>query len=184
MSMHETHDDTKPYGLLAEFDHPDALVHATKQAVAAGYTKLDGYSPYAVGEVADALGYKKSEMGPVMFIGGLIGACSGFFMEVFLMAIDYPINIGGRPYVSWPMFIPVCFEMMVLTAALSGVFGLIALCGLPQPYHPLFNVPQFDRATSDRFFLCIESIDPKFDIHQTKEFLGTLQPLSIAEVPQ
>lgn len=182
MNTHE--EDLKPWGLLAEFDDGDKLAAAVRKAKAEGYNKLDGYSPIPVGEVADALGYHKSEMGSVMFIGGLIGACAGYFMQCYLMAYDYPLNIGGRPYVSWPMFIPVTFEMMILTASLSGVFGLIALCGLPQPYHPLFNVPQFDRASSDRFFMSIEASDPKFDLHATKDFLTTLSPLSVAEVPQ
>jgi hypothetical protein len=184
MSTHD-HDETpKPYGVLAEFDHADKLVEAVKKAKEAGFSKMDGFSPIPVSEVADELGYKKSEMGPVMFIGGLIGAFSGFGMEYYLSAVDYPLNIGGRPYFSWPMFIPVTFEMMVLTAALSGVFGLMALCGLPQPYHPLFNVPAFDRASVDRFFLCIEATDPKFELHAVKDFMHSLQPLSVAEVPQ
>lgn len=184
MSTHDHDDAPKTYGVLAEFDHADKLVDAVKKAKAAGYSKMDGFSPIPVSEVADELGYKKSEIGPVMFIGGLVGAFCGFGMEYFLNGVDYPLNVAGRPYFSWPMFIPVGYELMILTAALSGVFGLFALCGLPQPYHPLFNVPQFDRCSSDRFFLCIEAKDPKFELHAVKDFMQSLQPLSVAEVPE
>jgi hypothetical protein len=180
------HAETGPvvYGVLAEFDNADALINAAGQAHQAGYTRMDAYSPYPVGEVADAMGYKKSEMGPVMFIGGLLGATGGFLMQYWTGAEGFPINVGGRPFNSWPMFIPITFELMVLTAALSGLFGLMASCGLPQLYHPLFNVPGFDRASCDRFFLCIEAIDPKFEVATVRDFMAGLQPLSVAEVPE
>jgi len=180
------HADNAPavYGVLAEFDHPDKLVEAATKANEAGYTRMDAYSPYPVGEAADAMGFKKSEMGPVMFIGGLLGATGGFLMQYWTGGIGFPVNVGGRPFMSWPMFIPITFELMVLTAALSGLFGLMASCGLPQLYHPLFNVPAFSRASCDRFFLCIEAIDPKFELAATTDFLAGLQPLSVAEVPE
>ncbi len=181
-----THEPGGPavYGVLAEFDKPDKLVDAATKAREAGYTRMDAFSPYPIGEVADAMGYKKSEMGPVMFIGGLLGATGGFLMQYWAGGIGYPLNIGGKPFMSWPMFIPITFELMVLTAALSGLFGLIASCGLPQLYHPLFNVPAFSRASADRFFLCIEAVDPKFELPATRDFLASLQPLSVAEVPE
>jgi hypothetical protein len=172
------------FGLLAEFDNPDGMVNAARQANAAGYTHMDCYSPYPVGDAADAMGFKKSEMGPVMFIGGLMGATAGFLMQYLLNAYDYPYNVGGRPYMSWPSFVPVTFEAMVLTAALSGLFGLIAICGLPMLYHPLFNVPVFARASGDRFFICIEASDPKYELEATRAFLAAQQPLSVAEVPE
>jgi len=179
------HDETpKTFGLLAEFETADELIHATQKAAEAGYTDMDGYSPYPVGEVADALGFPRSEIGAIMFIGGLCGATFGFLMQYYLNGIDYPLNISGKPYFSWPQFAPITWELLVLTASLSGVIGLFALCGLPQPYHPLFNVPQFARATRDRFFLCIEATDPKFDPTQTKNFLQSLKPASVAEVPE
>ena len=182
--MTEHHDDGPSiHGVLAEFENPDDLIAATKAAKAAGYDRMDAYSPFGVGEVADVIGFPKSEMGPVMFIGGLIGACSGFLMQVWTQGVDYPLNIGGRPYFSWPSFIPITFEMLVLTASLSGLFGLMVICGLPQLYHPLFNVPAFARASRDRFFLCIEADDPKFDVGKVREFLEGLKPLSVAEVP-
>ena len=179
-------DDAMPalHGLMAEFDTADGLIHATQKAAAEGYTVMDGYSPYPVGEVADALGFPRSEIGAIMFIGGLTGATFGFLMQYYLNGIDYPLNIGGKPFFSWPQFAPITWELLVLTASLSGVIGLFALCGLPQPYHPVFNVPQFARATRDRFFLVIESADPKFDVATTHSFLTTLDPLSIAEVPE
>ncbi len=172
------------YGLLAEFDTPEKMVAATWKAKEAGYTLMDCYSPYPVGEAADALSFRKSEMGPVMFMGGLIGATSGFLMQYYLGAYNYPINVGGRPFMSWPSFVPITFELMVLTASLCGVFGLIAICGLPMLYHPVFNVPNFARASGDRFFLCIEASDPKFDLAGTREFLNGLEPLEVAEVPE
>jgi hypothetical protein len=179
------------YGLLAEFDNPDALVAAIKRAKEAGYEKLDGYTPYGVAEVADALGFKHSEMGTVMLSGGLVGATSAFLMQYWTNGIDYAVNIGGRANVhdwieylkGWPSFIPVTFEGGILTCALSGLFGLLAICGLPRPHHPLFNVPVFSRVTRDRFILTVEATDPKFDLAATKEFLMGLQPLSVAEVP-
>jgi len=172
------------YGYLAEFDHPDKMVEAAKKATEAGYTKMDCFSPYPVGEAADAMNFPKSEMGPVMFIGGITGATAGFFMQYLLGAYEYPLNIGGRPFLSWPSFVPITFEMLVLTASLCGLFGLIAICGLPMLYHPLFNVPVFARASNDRFFLCIEAIDPNFNTGVTRDFLYSLQPLSVAEVPE
>jgi len=172
------------YGVLAEFTNADALVDATRQARLAGYSRMDGYSPYAVGEVADELGFPRSEIGAVMFIGGLCGATFGLLMQTWVSVYDYPISIGGKPFWSWPQFVPVSWALLVLTASMSGLFGLLALCGLPQPYHPLFNVPQFARATRDRFFLCIEAVDPQFEVGKVTTFLNTLNPESVAEVPE
>jgi len=169
------------YGLLAEFPTADQLVTATRAARDAGYTRMDTHTPYPVGETADALGFPKSEMGAVMFIGGLVGATGGFLMQYWDNAYGYSLNIGGRPFFSWPSFIPITFEMMVLTASLSGLFGLIALCGLPRPNHPLFNNKIFDRATRDRFFLSVEATDPKFELAATKAFLQGLNPSSPVE---
>jgi hypothetical protein len=174
----------KLYGLLAEFETSEQMVEAARRAKEKGYTCLDCYSPYPVGEAADALGFPKSEMGTVMFLGGLTGAVSGFLMQYWANAYGYSLNIGSRPYFSWPSFVPVTFEMMVLTAALTGLFGLIAICGLPCYYHPLFHSERFARATRDRFFLCIEASDPRFDPVATREFLQSLQPLSVEEVPE
>jgi hypothetical protein len=179
---HEAEDEPKAYGFLAEFADSDTLVAATLKTRAAGYTHLDTHTPYPVGETADAIGFPKSEMGVVMFIGGLTGACGGFLMQYWDNAYGYSLNIGGRPYLSWPSFIPITFEMMILTASLSGLFGLMALCGLPRLHHPLFNSKAFDRASRDRFFLSIEADDPKYNSDATRAFLATLAPLSIEEV--
>lgn len=178
---HHGEEGPRLYGLLAEFPTADALVAATHRARAEGYTLMDTHTPYPVGETADALGFPKSEMGVVMFIGGLTGAISGFLMQYWDNAYGYSLNIGGRPYLSWPSFIPITFEMMVLTASLSGLFGLMALCGLPRLNHPLFNSKAFDRATRDRFFLSVEATDPKFDLPLTKAFLAGLSPSAPVE---
>ena len=187
MTTH-THDAVDPqhglYGVMAEYDSADALIAATRKAKADGWVRMDGYSPYPIPEVADALGFPRSEIGAIMFIGGLCGATLGFLMMTWVAVVDYPINIGGKPFWSWPQFIPITWELLVLTASLSGVFGLFALCGLPQPYHPVFNVPAFARATRDRFFLCLEAADPRFDPALAKELLAATGALSVAEVPE
>lgn len=181
---HDTHAAPALHGVMAEFGTADELIAATRAARHAGYTRMDGFSPYPVGEVADELGFPRSEIGAVMFIGGLCGMTFGFLLQYYLNGIDYPLNVGGKPFFSWPMFIPITWELLVLTASLTGVIGLFALCGLPQPYHPVFNVPQFARASRDRFFLLIEAVDPKFDPATASAFLTTQNPLSVAEVPE
>ena len=170
------------WGVLAEFETADQMSHATAAATKAGYTHVDAYSPYPVGEAADALNFPKSEMGPIMFIGGLTGACAGFIMQYWANTWGYSLNIGGRPYFSWPSFVPITFEMMVLTTALSGMFGLMALCGLPRYNHPLFNSAKFDRASRDRFFVCVEASDPQFDAAKARELFNGLHALSVEEV--
>lgn len=179
---HDDPDAPKLYGIIASFATADELIAATKKTTAEGYTYADTHTPYPVGETADALVFPKSEMGTVMFIGGLVGACSGFFMQYWDNAYGYSLNIGGRPYLSWPSFIPITFEMMVLTAALSGLFGLMAICGLPRLNHPLFNSKTFDRFSKDRFILSIEADDPKFDRERTMAFLQTLNAETVEEV--
>lgn len=178
------------YGLIAEYDRADPLIAAIKKVREEGYTKIDGYSPYAVAGIADALGFVRTEMATIMLIGGLVGSTSAFLMQWWTNAIDYPVNVGGRATMeavaflnSWPSFIPITFEGGILTCALSGVFGLIAVCGLPRPHHPLFNADVFARCSRDRFFLAVESTDPKFDLAATKALLASLSPLSVTEVP-
>ena len=183
---HDPHASATPalHGLMAEYDTADALIAATRRARETGYSHMDGYSPYPVGEVADELGFPRSEIGAIMFVGGLCGATFGFLVQYYLNGIDYPLNVAGKPFFSWPMFAVITWELLVLTASVSGVLGLFALSGLPQPYHPVFNVPQFERATRDRFFLVIEATDPQFDRAATQAFLATTSPLSIEEVPE
>ncbi|AXA35137.1 MAG: membrane protein [Candidatus Sumerlaea sp.] len=172
------------YGLMAEFETAEALAIATEKAYAAGYRKMDAYTPYPVEEVIHALGLKRNEVPFIVFLGGLIGCLVGFGMCYYFQVIDYPLVAGGKPLNSWPMYIPITFEVTVLFAALSAVFGMLALNGFPQPYHPVFNNPRFERASQDRFFLCIESADPLFDPQRTREFLQTLNPVEVAEVAQ
>jgi hypothetical protein len=170
------------HGLMAEFDNPTALVHAAEQARLAGYRQMDAYSPIPIEELNEALGFNRTRLPKLVFIGGLLGGLGGYGLEYWSQAIAYPMNIGGRPFHSWPHFIPVTFETTVLGAALTCFIGMWALNKLPQPYHPVFNVPEFARASLDRFFLCIESTDPKFDRQETERFLASLRPVGVSEV--
>src|SRR5438270_1932563 len=150
------------YGVMAEFDSTTDLVAAANRTREAGYKRIDAYSPFPVEGLAEAIGFHHDEVPLVVLIGALIGGLSGYLMQYWISAVSYPINVGGKPYHSWPAFIPVTFECAVLGACLAAVFGMLALNGLPQPYHPVFNSPNFVRASRDRFFLCIESQDPRF----------------------
>ncbi|HEX3727163.1 MAG TPA: DUF3341 domain-containing protein [Pirellulales bacterium] len=173
------------HGLMAQFATAPEILEATRRAWQAGYREMDAYTPYSVDGLAVALGMKTSRIPSVVFCGGLVGAGAGFFMQFYSMGIDYPLNAGGRPYNSWPIFIPITFELLVLVAALSAFVGLLYLNGLPRPHHPVFNVPDFVRASQDRFFLCIEAVDPKFDRDATAQFLLGLSPEgSVIEVPR
>jgi len=176
---------TRPpvYGLLAEFDNPTDLLRAVRGARHDGYRNMDAYTPYPVEDLAEALGFHHTRVPMVIFVGGLLGCVGGYLMQYYCAAVSYPVNVGGRPLNSWPSFIPVTFEMTVLLAALAGVFGLLALCGLPRPHHPLFNVPRFALASRDRFFLCIEAIDPRFDREATRHYLAGLHAREVTEVP-
>jgi hypothetical protein len=171
------------YGLMAEFDKPNALVHATEKAYEQGYRKLDAYTPFPIEELAEAIHFHKTGVPPLVLAGGLTGAATGFLLQV-AGNFDYALNVGGRPLVSWPAFIPITFEANILLAAFAAVFGIIILNGLPRPYHPVFNAPNFERATDDRFFLCIEADDPKFDRSATRKFLEGLGPQRVSEVEQ
>jgi Protein of unknown function (DUF3341) len=174
---------TRIYGIMAEFDSASDLVAAARKTHEAGYRKIDAYSPFPVEELAEAIGFQKNRVPLVTLIGAMIGGLSGYLMQYWIAAVDYPVNVGGRPYHSWPSFIVVTFEMTILFGGISAVLGMLALNGLPMPYHPVFNVPRFVMATKDRFFLIVFSTDPKYSPTGTRQFLESLGPRSISEVP-
>ncbi|HEX4132707.1 MAG TPA: DUF3341 domain-containing protein [Pirellulales bacterium] len=173
------------HGLMIACDTPQAILLATREAWRAGYRQMDAYTPYPVRGLAVALGMKHSCIPAVVLVGGIVGASVGFFMQYYSMAVDYPFNVGGRPHNSWPVFVPIAFELLVLVASFSAVFGMMFVCGLPRPHHPVFNIPDFVRASQDRFFLCIEATDPQFELHETTVFLAALVPgTTVIEVPE
>ena len=181
-TMHEHGKEPALYGLMAEFEEAGALVKAARHAHEAGYRHLDAYSPVPIEEIYEAIDLHQNEVPLTALIGGITGCLTGFFLQYWVSVIAYPINVGGRPFNSWPAFIPVTFELTILFAALTTALGMLALNGLPQPYHPVFNVPGFERATTDRFFLCIESKDAKFDREGTRAFLESLRPREVTDV--
>jgi hypothetical protein len=175
--------DPKVFGLMAEFDNVNDAVIAARRTYAAGYRKLDAYSPFPVEELSEAIGFHKNGVALVCLVGGLLGCTAAYVLQWWINTISYPINIGGRPLHSWPSFVIVTFEMTILFSGLSAVFGMLALNGLPMPYHPVFNVPRFELASRDRFFLVIFSSDRNYDPIGTREFLEGLNAISVAEVP-
>ena len=172
------------HGLIAEFETHEGLLTAAAAARDKGFKRMDGYSPFPVEGLPEALGRKKTLVPLVVLLGGICGGLGGYFMEWYANVVSYPINIGGRPLNSWPSFIPITFELTVLGAALSAFFGSMAMNKLPQPYHPVFHAPHFERASIDRFFLCIEASDPLFDPAGTRNFLDDLKPVSVSEVKE
>jgi hypothetical protein len=186
MEVRETVEDIEAalptYGLMAEFTDPEDLLEATRRTVEAGYRRIDAYSPFPVEGLAEALHMRNTRLPLIILGGGIFGAVIGYAMQYYAMVIDYPINVGGRPLHSWPNFIPVTFELAILFAAFAAVLGMFALNGLPMPYHPVFNVPNFELASRSHFFLIIEGTDPKYDSEETRRFLERLGPVSVYEV--
>ena len=171
------------YGLLAEFNTPSELVHATEMAHRAGYRRMECYTPYPVEEAAEAIGFHRNYVPLVTLVGGLMGCTAMFLMETWINVWAYPLNIAGRPLYSWPAFVVPAYEWTILFAGLTAAFGMLAMNGLPAPYHPLFNAPNFRTgATSDKFFLCLEARDPKFSLAESRAFLDSMGPVSIVEV--
>jgi hypothetical protein len=170
------------YGLMAEFDDPNALVAAAHLARLEGYRRMDAYSPFPIEELHEALALPHTRLPLIVLIGGLVGCIGGYSLQYWAAAVAYPLNVGGKPLHSWPAFIPITFECTILVAAASAVLGMLALNGLPMPYHPVFNVPRFALASRNRFFLCIESRDPKFDLDHTRYFLESLNPREVSTV--
>jgi Alternative complex III, ActD subunit len=171
------------YGVVAEFSSLDKLIEAVTAVREAGYTRFEAYTPVPSEELNDAIGYRGSSLPLLIFLGGLFGAIAGYGLQYYCAVIEYPLNVGGRPFHSWPAFIPVTFECTILGAALTAIFGMLALNGLPAPYHPLFHVPRFSRASRDLFFLCLQSRDPKFDRATAADFLANLGSSDVQEVP-
>ena len=175
-------EEPKLHGLMAEFSNHEELLTAARCSYAEGYRRMDAYSPFPIPELPSALGRRGTAIPLLVLIGGTIGGLGGYFMQAYAMAVDYPLNIGGRPLHSWPPFIPITFELTVLCAAVTAFLCVFIFNKLPQPYHPVFNLPEFDRASQDRFFLCIEATDPKFDPERTHRFLTQLGPERVLEV--
>jgi hypothetical protein len=182
--MHEEITEQTAYGLVAEFDDPDDLMAAAEAAYHQGYRTMDAYSPFPIHGMDDALGIQETKLPWFTLAAGMSGAILGFGLQWFASVVHYPYDIGGRPYFSWPAFIPITFELNILFASFTTGLMMLALNGLPMPYHPIMNAKNFERATSDRFFLCIEQADPQYDTDSTREFLEALehQPLEVSEV--
>jgi hypothetical protein len=172
------------HGLLAGFASPDDLLHAARKLRECGYRSLDAFTPFPIEDLPEAIGYGKTRMSLIVLIGGILGCFIGFGMQYYFMAVDYKINVGGRPYNSWPMFIPITFELTVLFASLAAFFGFLIVNGFPRYSHPVFSAPDFKRAYQDTFFLCLLSDDPLFDDLQVRKLLNELHPVSISELEE
>lgn len=170
------------YGVIAQFESPGDLLAAAQRAYAEGYRKMDAYTPMPIHGLAEAIGFRRNYLPLLVLIGGLFGCGAAYLMLWSIETIVYPLNVGGKPFNSWPAFIPITFETTVLFAALAAVLGMLALNGLPMPYHPVFNVPSFALASNDRFFLCIEAKDPKFDYEATRKFLESQHSREVSDV--
>ena len=173
---------TSIYGLMAEFDGPEAVVEAAKSAYENGYRKMDAYTPFPVEELSEALGHHRHELPRLVLGGALLGALAGYALQYWSTVLYYPINIGGKPLHSWPSFVPVTFELAILGGAVTAVVGMLLLNGLPMPYPPVFNAPRFEMASRDKFFLCIEASDPKFSTEETRRFMEGLRAREVTEV--
>lgn len=179
---HSSSEATPYYGLMAEFDSTQALLDAAHKVREAGYTKTDAYSPMPIHGVAEALGMKERKVAPFVLCGGIAGAITGYTLQYVTSVIAYPLNIGGRPMHAWVSFIPATFELTILFASFAAVLSMLALNGLPRPYHPVFNAPRFALASQTSFFLAIEAADPRFDAEQTRAFLASLNPREVVPV--
>jgi hypothetical protein len=167
---------------MAEFDNADALLKAAQRTYDEGYRRMDAYSPFPIHGLAEAVGYRHRILPWLVLAGGILGGVAGFWLQYWVSVIELPLNIGGKPLNSWPSFIPVTFECTILGAALTAVLGMLALNGLPKPYHPVFNAERFRLASSNRFFLCIEAADRKFELSAVTAYLKSLSPYGVIEV--
>lgn len=180
--MNEKPHEFELYGILAEFQDAEALLKAASTSYDAGYRNMDAYTPYPITGLSRALGFRETRLPWVVLVGGIVGCVTGYVMQYVTLVHVYPINVGGRPMHSWPAFIPVTFEMTILVAAMAAVLGMLALNRLPMPHHPVFNVPSFAHATRDRFFLCVEADDQRFDRDEVSQFLRGLGAHEVIDV--
>lgn len=171
------------YGYLAEFEEPDDLVEATRRTWERGYRKMDAFTPFPVEGLAEAMEHRGVRLPLFTLLGGIAGGLGAYYLQYWVNVVSYPVNIGGRPHHSWPAFIPITFELTILAAALTAVLAMLALNGLPKPYHPLFHVPHFELASRNRFFLLVQADDPLFEAEATRAFLEERGALAIYEVP-
>jgi hypothetical protein len=170
------------YGLMIEFENPSDLVRAARETFRVGFRYFDAYTPYPIEGLAEKMGFRRTLVPLIVLIGGILGCATGYALQYWISVVDYPLNIGGRPFHSWPAFIPVTFELTILFAAISAVLGMLALNGLPMPNHPVFNIPRFELASRSHFFLCVEAKDPKFDRIETENWLKSLGAKEVFEV--
>lgn len=175
-------DRPRPYALIAEWDTPEDLIAAAHRTHEAGYRHVESYTPFPVHGLAEALHFQDNRVPWTIFLGGVAGAATGWFLQVYVSAIAYPLNVAGRPLIAWPSFVPVTFECTVLFAAFAALLGMLGYNGLPRPHHPIFDAQHFDRASQDRFFLAIEATDPRFDVVETASFLRGLGAAAVSEV--
>ncbi len=176
--------DAAPWGLMAEFRTADELLAAARAAREAGYTRIEAYTPFHVDGLAEAMGLRPSRVPLATFVGALLGGLGGYFMQWYSAVVDYPINVGGRPLHSWPMFVPVTFELTVLGGALAAFAAVIVGNRLPDLSYPVFDAPDFELATRNRFFLCLRADDPAFAAEGTAAWLDACGPLRREEVLQ
>jgi hypothetical protein len=181
--MHVNEPPTATYGIMAEFDSAQTIVDAARRVVNEGYTKAEAYTPVPIEDLNIILHKRRTYVPQIALLGGLTGMATGFALQYWASVIEYPVNVGGRPFASWPAFVVPSYELTILFAALATTIGMIALNGLPQPYHPVFNVPRFSLASSDKFFLVIEAVDPKYDGDQTSRFLHEVGAKGVYDVP-
>ena len=174
----------RTWGMLAEFETPEDLLQAARRAREVGYRRMDAYTPFPIHGLSDAMGFRPTKLPLLVLAGGLVGGAAALGMMWYSATIHYPINVAGKPFASWPMFVPITFELTVLCAALSAVFGMLGMNGLPMPYHPIFNAPRFAFASRDRFFLCIEARDPRYQEDDVRAFLGGLNAKEVAAVEE